>query len=557
MAHDGKNWTRRLALGGGAAAAAALGYFALRPGQGTGPRITLDPTTFHRGNAAEPDTLDPSQIQGTWEDQILGDLLVGLTTADAKDEPIPGMATSWETTPDGLVWTFHLREALWSDGEKVTAEDFVFSWRHTLDPKTAAPYAYFLYPIKNAQTVNAGKAPPDTLGARAVDPLTLQVTLEHPVPYMVHMLMHHTFYPQPRHVVTAKGKEWTRPGNFVGNGAFVLKEWVPNSQVVVEKNPRFYDADNVKLQRVIFYPSTDYSAALRSLRAGELDVQDRYPGGQLAWIKQNMPELLAPLPQMTAEFISINFKRKPLDDVRVRAAISLTVNREMDVQRIRRGGEQEAYNIVPPGTANYPGGVFLPFKDTPYEQRLAQAQRLMQEAGFGPDNRIKLTYAIRSTAPGVYRAEAAAFQQALALIYINITILPFDAAIFYNTVQEHDYDLAQVGWAADFDDAATFLELFVTGGANNYGEYASKIFDAMLAASRQDVDVDVRGKRLAEAEAILLKDHVFVPIFFWTNTNMVRPYVKGWEANKMDTHRDRWVSIDAEEQKATFAGGAK
>jgi oligopeptide transport system substrate-binding protein len=546
-----KGLNRRLALGGaGAAAALGVGYLAFGQPKNAKRHPALDPHTFYRGNAAEPESLDPSLIQATWEDWIAGDLLTGLLTYSAEGKGIPGMATSWTTAPDGLTWTFKLREALWSDGKPVTAEDFVFSWQRTVNPATASSYAYFFFALKNARTVNAGKMPLTALGVKALDSTTLEIKLEHPVPYLLQMLTHNSMYPQPKHVVEAKGKAWARPGNYVSNGAYILQEWVPNDHVLLVKNPHFYDAANVAIERVLFYPTDDHSAALRRMRAGELDMQEAYPAAQIGWIKANMPELLNPVPQMTTEFISINVKRKPFDDVRVRAAINMAINREMLVEKITRGGEPPAYSLVPPGTSNFPGGNVFAFKTMPYPARLAEAQRLMREAGYGPERTAEATYAIRSTAPGNGRAEAVAIQQALALIHINISILPFDAAIFYDTIQQHDFDLAQAGWQADFDDAATFLELFQTGSGNNWGQYSNPAFDALLKASQQALDINSRGEKLAAAEAMALKDNALVPLFFWINTNLVRPYVKGWVANKMEINRSRWISFD---QKARGA----
>jgi oligopeptide transport system substrate-binding protein len=263
-----------------------------------------------------------------------------------------------------------------------------------------------------------------------------------------------------------------------------------------------------------------------------------------------MPELLHPTPQMTTEFISVNTGRKPFNDVRVRIAINMAINREMIVEKITRGGEPPAYNLVPPHTSNFPGGNALDFESKSYADRIANARQLMQQAGYGPNRHVDATYAIRSTAPGNARAEAVAIQQALALIYINISILPYDAAIFYDTIQEHDFDLAQAGWAADFDDAETFLDLFQTGGGNNWGQYSNLEFDKLLADSQRDADVQSRAQKLMAAEAILLKDHAFFPIYFWVTATLVRPYVNGWVANKMDFNRSRWISID---QKARAA----
>lgn len=541
---SGKTWNRRGALAGGVALAAAGGYFVIRRPAGTVHHKIADARTFLRGNVAEPETLDPTQSSGTQENEIIGDLMIGLMTHDAVCKAVPGMATRWETSEDGLTWTFHLREALWSDGAPVTAEDFVFSWRRLVNPATASSYAYFLHLVKNGAPITAGKMPPAALGVTAVDARTLRVELEHPAPYLLELLTHTTTYPLPRHVVSAKDKEWARPGNYVGNGPFILKEWVPNDHVLVVKNARFYDAANVALERVYFYPTTDYAAALRRFQVGELDYQDRLPVPKIDWIRKNLPETIHPVPLLVTEIIGVNHKREPFGDVRVREAINLALNREAITQRITRTGDTPAYNVVPPGIANYPGGLAYDFKSLTYNQRIARAQGLMRAAGFNENKRVRTTYMIRSTAPGYQRSVAAAIQQMLAQVFIDITITPNDMQVFYPAIQEHDFDIAQAGWAADFSDASNFLDLFRTGAGNNWGEYSNPAFDAALDNAQREPDITRRGQQLAQAESIFLKDHAAMPIWFWASLNLTWPYVKGLEANPLDYHRSRWISID-------------
>ena len=542
---SGKAWNRRIALAGGAALAATGGYFALRgPSGNRAHRKVTDARTLLRGNAAEPETLDPTQSSGTQENEIMGDLMIGLMTHDAVCKTIPGMATRWETSPDGLVWTFHLREALWSDGVPVTAGDFVFSWQRLVDPASASSYAYFLHLVKNGAAISAGKMPPSALAATAVDARTLRVELEHPAPYLLELLTHATTYPLPRHVVTAKGNAWSRPGTYVGNGAFVLKKWIPNDYVLVEKNPRFYDAANVALERVYYYPTADYSSALRQFQVGELDYQERYPTQKVDWVRKNLRNTINPVPLLITEIIGVNHRRKPFDDVRVREAINLALNREVITQRILRNGEVPAYNVVPPGIANYPNGLAYDFKALTYGERIAKAQSLMREAGFGENNRVRTTYMIRSTAPTIGRAVAAAIQQMLAQVYVDIAITPNDMQVFYPAIQEHNFDIAQAGWAADFSDASNFLDLFRTGGGNNWGEYSNPLFDTALNAAQREPDIIRRGEKLKQAESIFLKDHAAMPLWFWVSLNLTWPYVKGLEANALDFHRSRWISID-------------
>lgn len=549
---SGKAWNRRLALAGGAVLAAGAGYRVFGSRHGTA-RHAAEPGTLYRGNVAEPESLDPSLVQGQQEEEIVGDLIVGLLDTDPLGRPVPGMATHWKSSPDGLIWTFYLREASWSDGKPVTADDFVFGWRRLLDPATASIYAYFGYVMLNAVAINKGKMPITALGARAVDDHTLELQLEHPAPYMLQMMTHTSMYPQPRHVVEAKGRAWAQPGSYVGNGPFLLKEWVPNGHVTLEKNPLFFDAANVSLKKVVFYPTDDYGAALQRFRAGELDFQDRLPGEQIDWIRQHMPETLNPVPQLITDMIAVNLQRKPFDDIRVRRAINLAIDREAICARVLRGLYVPAYSLVPPKTANYPGGAFLDFQHTPIAARLAQARALMQQAGFGPDNPVRSTLMTRATTVGIYRSVAAALQQMLAQIHIHVSILPSDMMMFYDTIQEHDFDMSYPGWQADFDDASTFLELFITGGGNNWGNYKSPAYDQTLRAAQQDPNLAGRGQKLAAAETILLRDEAIMPLYFWTSQTLTRPYVHGLESNALDYHRSRWITIDEQARARLFA----
>jgi oligopeptide transport system substrate-binding protein len=498
---------------------------------------------FYRGNSAEPKSLDPHLIEGTWEINIVGDMLMGLTTEDPAGRPIPGAAESWETSADGLTWTFHLADRKWSDGEPVTADDFVYAWRRILEPKTAAQYASLLYPFKNAEAINAGKMKPDALGARAIDARTLEVDLEHPAPYLPEMMTHQSTYPVPRHVVEAKGNDWTKPENYVVNGAYKLVEWVPNDHITLVKNPTFYDAANVHVDRVIFYPTSDYDAALKRFRAGELDVQDTLPASQIDWLRANMPETLGVGPYLGLSYTVLNQARKPFDDVRVREALSLAYDRETIVNKIRRIGETPGYTIVPPGVANYPYGNSLSFRDMPQAERIKRAQALMREAGFGPDKPLRTTYATGN--PPDTRRRAAAVQQMWKEIYVDLQLVPTDTAINYLKLQNGDYDVGEAAWIADFNDARNFLFLLMTNnGGFNYGRYHNAEFDRLMEASDQERDVQKRGELMAEAEAIALKEFAWLPEYDRVTLNLVRPYVKGWMQNPRDFHRTRWISID-------------
>ena len=547
ISYGSKPWLATVAVAAGVALnACGQGDEASAPSTGSSGEMV-----FHRGNVAEPGSLDPHHTQGIWESDIVGDLLIGLTTADAYGEAVPGAAESWEISDDGLSWTFHLREHVWSDGVPVTADDFVVGFRRLVDPATASGYAYYLYPVRNAEAVNAGRMPVEELGVEAPDDSTFVVHLENPAPFLAEFMTHQVVSPVPRHAMERHGAAWTRPGNYVTNGPYVLSEWIPNDHVTAVKNPLFYDAENVAIDRVVYYPTADYEAALQRFRAGEIDIQSRLPFAQIDWIRQNMPETIDLQPTLTIEFVSINVTRPGLDDVRVREALSLTLDRETIVNRVRRLGTPPAYSMIPPGIANYEGGVTLSFVDMPQAERLERARMLMEQAGYGPDRRLSFGLSVRAATADA-RPVPAAIQQMWSEIYVDAEIEQSDAAIFYDLMQEHDYDTGLAGWVADYNDASNFFDLLRTGTSNNYGQFSNAEYDALLDQAMLERDIEERGRIMARAERIALDAHAWIPMYFHVTDSMQRPYVIGWHNNINDVNRSRWMRIDEDARAALF-----
>ncbi|HEY5666872.1 MAG TPA: peptide ABC transporter substrate-binding protein, partial [Gammaproteobacteria bacterium] len=380
-------------------------------------------------------------------------------------------------------------------------------------------------------------------GVEAADERTFVVRLENPAPYLPEYMTHQTTFPVPTHVVEAVGDAWTRPGNYVSNGPYLLTEWVPNDHITAVRNPLFYDAQNVAIDRVIYYPTSDYVAALQRFRAGELDMQSVLPSVQIDWIRENLPETIDQQPTLTVEYLSVNFDHEALSDLRVREALSLALDRETIVGQILRTGNPPAYSIVPPSIANYPAGSGLNYSSVPQPERIARARTLMEAAGYGPDNRLRFRLAVRSASADARRVPAA-IQQMWKEIYVDAEIEQSDAAVFYNLLQEQDFDVGIAGWVADFNDASNFLELIRTGNGNNYGMYSNPEFDALLDQASAEQDLEVRGQLLAQAEAIALRDHALIPEFFGVNRAMVQPYLNGWVTNVNDNVRTRWLAID-------------
>jgi oligopeptide transport system substrate-binding protein len=502
------------------------------------------------GNGAEPDTLDPQKSTGKWESNIIGDMIIGLTTEDAAGKTIPGAATSWETSADGLTWTFHLRKNMnWSDGVPVTADDFVFALRRILDPKTAAQYASLLYVIKNAEAVNDGKLPPSAVGAKAIDAKTLQITLEHPVPYFLALARHQTMAPVPKHVVEKYGDDWVKPAHIVVNGPYTLAEWIPNSYIKLVKNQQFYDAKDVQIDEVYYYPISDQATELKRYQTGELDITSSIPARQLPWAKKTFGDQVHVHPIMAVGYEQINTQRPPFNDVRVRRALSMAIDRSIICYKILNAGQTPAYSLVPPDMANYPDGPQLSFKDESFKDRQNEARKLLAEAGFGPNHPLHFTYRYMDSLDG--RRVAVAMQDMWKQVGVNVELLNSEPKVHYDALRTQNFEVAAAGWVADYDDPQNFLYLLETStGAMNYARYSNPEFDKLMKEAAVTLDLTARAKILAQAEEIILKDSPIIPLDFGASRNLVAPYVKGWVDNLGDWHRTRFLSIEKDKTTA-------
>jgi oligopeptide transport system substrate-binding protein len=307
------------------------------------------------GNGTEPATLDPHTSTGVWEDRIQSDLFMGLTQSAADGSTMPGVAERWEVSADGLTWTFHLRESYWSDGVPVTADDFVFSLRRVLDPKTASEYASLIFIIKGGQAINEGKAPLESLGVRALDPRTLQIELNNPAAFLPELTKHHILYPVPKHVVEREGPSWVRPGKMVSNGPYMLVDWKLGDHLKTVKNPRFFEADKVCVDEVRFYPTSDAISAERRVASGELDLNTDMQSNRIAFLREKMPGYVRTNTYLGVTYLAFNNGPKsgypPFRDRRVRQALAMSIDRDFITEKLFRGGQSPALTMVPPGVA--------------------------------------------------------------------------------------------------------------------------------------------------------------------------------------------------------------
>ncbi|HET8789771.1 MAG TPA: peptide ABC transporter substrate-binding protein [Modicisalibacter sp.] len=499
--------------------------------------------TLNIGVTGELASFDTSQVSGgVWESQVLMDVYEGLVKKGPDGEILPGMATSWEVSDDGKTYTFHMREgAKWSDGHPVTAEDFVFGWQHLLDPENASKYAYMLYPVVNAEAVNTGKKPLDALGVKSLDGgKTFQVTLDSPTPYFIQLLTHYTAYPAPEHAIEKYGDAWVNMDNIVTNGAFTPVEWISQSRITVTRNPEYYDADEVALDKVNYFTIEDRNSGVSRFRAGEIDIMREYSSSMYGWLKENLPEATHMSPYLGSYYYVLNSREgRPTADKRVRKALNLAVRRKVISEQIMAGTFLPALSFVPKGIANYDVQEMKLGDDM--DARMARAKELLAEAGYGPDNPLELT--LRYNTTDEHKKIAIAIAAMWRPLGVKVNMFNSEATVHYQTIQQGKFDVARAGWIADYNDAENFLSLLYTGVGNNYGGYSNPEFDKLLDKAAVTQDAEKREALLEKAEQLAMNDYALIPLLYYVARNLVDPSIEGWEDNVADDHPSRWVSF--------------
>jgi oligopeptide transport system substrate-binding protein len=491
------------------------------------------------GNGAEPVSLDPAKVDGTWENVIVSQLIVGLTQFSADGKIIPGMATSWEASGDGLTWTFHLREANWSDGVPVTADDFVFAMRREVDPKTASYSAFLLYPVKNAQKVNHGSLPTSALGVEAPDPRTVVIHLEHPWLLLPLYASGRIMWPVPKHMVEKFGDAWTQPGRYVGDGPYSLVSWRLGDKVVLRRNPRFWDAPHVCFNEISFFPTTDAIASERRVRDAELDLTTTVQSNRMAYLRRTgMGNFLRVAPLGAVTYLTFNLKDPALKDVRVRQALSMAIDREFIAKKLLRGGQTPAYGFIPPGLPGYSDNATTYWARWTFAQRQAEARRLLAAAGYGPGHPLHLTIKHRNSAdPLLFMPSIQADWKAIG---VAAELQQNDVQVAYQEYEIHDFQVGDAGWQAS--DPVDYLQLSRSDtGGQNYGQYANPAFDAELDAAESALDPADAALHMHKAEEILLADAPLAPIYFPASRNLVSPQITGWIDNRGDNHGAEWL----------------
>lgn len=486
-------------------------------------------------NGAEPATLDPSLMTDTTSGNIDFALNEGLTVYDPRTSlPIPAMAESWTTSADGLTVTFKIRkDALWSDGTPVTANDFVYGWLRTLAPETASDYGWMIgMVVKGAGAYNSGKGKAEDVGIKALDAKTFQVTLSGPAAYFVGMTAHHAFAPLPKWAIEKHGTNWTKPGNYVGTGAYILKEWKPQDYVLVEKNPKYWDAKNVKLKSIKYLASDNSTTNYKMFKAGAVDWQVGITLDLIDEIKLRKDYQLSA--RFGTYYLSFNVTKSPFTDVNVRKAFAAAIDKVTLIDKVVKGG-QIPTDAFTPAMAGY-----TPQKGVGYDP--AAAKKYLAAAGY-PDGKgfPALTY-IYNTNEGHKKIAEYVQQQLKQNLNIEVKVENMEWNSFLSLRSKHDYVFARHGWIGDYLDPNTMLDLFVTGGGNNDGAYSSAAFDKAISAAVAATG-DARMKLLMEAEKTLLtQDQAFIPIYHYTNQDMIDTTKwGGWYPNPLGFHPPKFI----------------
>ncbi len=492
-----------------------------------------------KGNGAEVATLDMHLATGVTEYKVLTALFEGLMRPNPKTvAPVePAVAERYEMSEGGTRYTFYLREnARWSNGDPVTAHDFVFAYQRILSPKLAGEYAYMLYPMVNAEAYNKGEITDfSKVGVKALDDRTLQIDLQSPTPYFLSLLIHYTWWPVHPPTILAHGdidtrdSKWTRPGNMVSNGPFTLERWSMNDVLVTRKNPLYWDADNVKLNGVNFLPIDNLNTEERAFRAGQIHITESIPLSKIDSYKARNDPALKINPYLGIYYYLLNTSHAPLDKPKVRKALSLALDRQMICDQILRGGQSPAFHFTPPDTAGYT----TEFKLT---ENVAEARKLLAEAGY-PNGKGFPTLEILYNTSESHKLIAEAIQQMWRKnLGIDVALINQDWKVYLQSRREGTFDIARAAWIGDFNDPVTFLELMQTDSGNNHSRWGSEKFDALLAKASKTQDQKERYAILQQAEALMLEEQPVIPIYFYMSAYLVNPAVKGWYPNIMDEH---------------------
>jgi oligopeptide transport system substrate-binding protein len=494
------------------------------------------------GNGAEPKDLDPQIVTGVPESNITQNLFEALVCKDPKTlQPIPAVAESWTISKDGKIYTFKLRNnAKWTNGDPVTASDFVYSWIRLLNPLTAAEYAYQGYYLKNGEAFNKGTLKdPSQVGVKAIDPHTLQVTLENPTPFFLSLVYHQSLLPVHKATVEKFGAKWTRPENIVSNGAYMLDKWEMNKIISLKPNPKYWDLASLKLTRVNYYPVEQLQTEEKMFRAKELQITYQVPLEKIPFWQKDSTGVYQQAPYLGTYFYWVNVKKAPLDNKLVRTALALGIDRERIVKYVTRAGELPGSALTPPGTGGYEPTPRLPIDG----RRIKEAQALLAKAGYPGGKGLPPIDILYNTAENHKKIAEALQEMWKKNLGVDVRLFNQEWKVYLDSMHSKAYQIARQGWIGDYNDPNTFLDMFMSDNGNNNSNWANPAYDKLLRAAAKEQDKKKRLADFSAAEDILLDELPVIPVYIYTKVFLKATSVQGWFSNIEDIHPLKFVSL--------------
>ncbi|SHE97081.1 ABC transporter substrate-binding protein [Vibrio gazogenes] len=497
-----------------------------------------------RGNGSEIETLDPQKVNGVPGANVDRDLFEGLVNEDGYGKLLPGVADKWETK-DNKTFIFHLRKnAQWSNGDPVTADDFVYGWQRLVDPATASPYAEYLQlgNVTNAEDIVAGKKDKSTLGIKALDAHTLEVHLDKPTPYFVKMLVHQSTFPAPRKVIEKWGNKWTRPGHFVGNGAYVLDKWVVNERLVLKRNPLYWNNAETIINKVTYLPIESQNAEMNRFLAGEMDSTYEMPVEHFKRLKKDHPESVSVTGYLCNYYYDFNMRKKPFDDVRVRKALSYAIDRDIITKAIMGQGQKPAYAFTPDITAGFTPPMPEYGKWT-QKERDQKARELLAEAGYDKGNPLTLTL-IYNTSDNHKKVATAIQSMWKQTLGVKVNLENQEWKTFLDNRRQGNFEVARDAWCGDYNEASTFLSQMLSNNSGNYAHYQSKAYDNVMEKAMVSTSDTERANYYAQAEKLIAQDMPVAPTYQYVKAHLLAPYVGGYpihNAGDMTYTRDMYI----------------
>jgi oligopeptide transport system substrate-binding protein len=486
------------------------------------------------GNQSEPNSLDPQRVTSGAESRIVGELFAGLMQVGAQGEPLPGVADRWSVSDDGLTWTFHLRPTRWSDGTALTAEDFAYSIRRAVDPATGSELASLLYIIVNAAEANTRRSPLSAVGVRAIDPFVLEIHLTHPAPYLIDLATQPIMMPVPRQAIERWGESWTRPEHFVGNGAYDLQAWRLGAQLHVVKNPMYWDATGVCFDEINYFPTSDSLSAERQVAQSELDINVDFLSNRTALIRSKMPAYLHATPYLDTSYLVFNTHDPALRDRRVRQALAMAIDTDFIARKVL-SNHSPATRFIPPGTARVLESQGAFWATWPLERRRSVARQLLAAAGYDAAHRLHVEIKYRDQPDPILYVPA--IQMDWAAIAVDAVLQQNESQVANAAYIQGDFEIGDAGFTADFNDPISFLLEFRShAGGLNFSGFHNEIFEHLIDASENEVEVNDRSRLLAQAEKILLDDAPIAPLYFGLSRALVNPDISGWQDNLLAQH---------------------